>query len=323
MQKIKTKIVAKNVGANCVRPNFEGKTQKGITLIALVITIIVMLILVGITISVSLNGGLFTTAKEATDETQIAQEKEQLLMAALSTLNENGKVDIGKLDSSLPEGFTGSNGEYASKTGNVFKVSENGSITLEGERGEEEPDTPVTPPATPTISLNPKTITGEIESGTTEEIGTITATVSNVTGNLQWNITPTNSGLELIDTDNANVKKIKASKAVENATITVSYGTTSDTCSVTVTEKEVIQGEQLAGTWVFNSKIVPISTVSSSYYLDYTVIGWTRCDRIDFDIDDDFGCWSMCFMYYDDDEGWVGDINYGEGPIMATQRMVV
>ena len=122
------------------------KKQKGITLIALVITIIVMLVLVGVTISVSLNGGLFTTAKEATDETQIAQEKEQLLMAAMGALGENGKVDIGKLDSSLPEGFTGSNGEYTSnETGNVFKVSENGSITLSGEPSVEQPEIPITP----------------------------------------------------------------------------------------------------------------------------------------------------------------------------------
>ena len=130
------------------------KNQKGITLIALVITIIVMLILVGVTISVSLNGGLFTTAKEAKNETQIAQEKEQLLMAAMGALGENGKVDIGKLDSSLPEVFTGSNGEYTSKTGNIFKVSENGSVTLEGEpSGEEQPDTPDTPVTPPTTQI--------------------------------------------------------------------------------------------------------------------------------------------------------------------------
>ena len=214
------------------------KNQKGITLIALVITIVVMLILVGVTISVSLNGGLFSTAKEATDETQIAKEREELLIAALGTLNKNGKVDISKLDSSLPEGFTGSNGQYTSKNGNVFTVTEDGTITLVGEGSEEQPETPVTPPATATITITPETITGEIESGTAEEVGTITATVSNVDGDLVWSITPTDSGLELVDTDNTNVKKITASKAVENATITVSYGTVSDTCTVTVTEKE-------------------------------------------------------------------------------------
>ena len=42
------------------------KTQKGITLIALVITIIVMLILVAVTISMAINGGLFEKAGKAT-----------------------------------------------------------------------------------------------------------------------------------------------------------------------------------------------------------------------------------------------------------------
>ena len=46
------------------------KNQKGITLIALIITIIVMLILVAVTISVVLNGGLFEKAEdEDTDNT--------------------------------------------------------------------------------------------------------------------------------------------------------------------------------------------------------------------------------------------------------------
>ena len=109
------------------------KKQKGITLIALIITIIVMLILVGVSVTVTLNGGLFNTAKKAESETQISQEKEQLLMAALGALGENGKVDFNKLDNSLPEGFTGSNGIYTSKTGNILSVAENGSITLAGE----------------------------------------------------------------------------------------------------------------------------------------------------------------------------------------------
>ena len=43
----------------------KNKRNKGITLIALIITIIVMLILVGVTINVAMSGGLFTTAKEA------------------------------------------------------------------------------------------------------------------------------------------------------------------------------------------------------------------------------------------------------------------
>ena len=55
------------------------KTQKGITLIALVITIIVMLILVGVSVTVALNGGLFNTAKKAKTDTQGAISAEQKL----------------------------------------------------------------------------------------------------------------------------------------------------------------------------------------------------------------------------------------------------
>ena len=50
----------------------EFSTNKGITLIALVITIIVMLILVGVTISMAVNGGLFDYAGKASGQTKNA-----------------------------------------------------------------------------------------------------------------------------------------------------------------------------------------------------------------------------------------------------------
>ena len=53
--------------------------QKGITLVALVITIIVMLILVGVSVTVALNGGLFTTAEEAVNGTNQALTEENRL----------------------------------------------------------------------------------------------------------------------------------------------------------------------------------------------------------------------------------------------------
>ena len=57
----------------------DFNTNKGITLIALVITIIVMLILVGVTISMAVNGGLFDYAGKATGETKNALNAEQEL----------------------------------------------------------------------------------------------------------------------------------------------------------------------------------------------------------------------------------------------------
>ena len=46
--------------------------KNGITLIALVITIIVMLILVGVTINMAINGGLFSYAGNAAHDTELA-----------------------------------------------------------------------------------------------------------------------------------------------------------------------------------------------------------------------------------------------------------
>ena len=57
------------------------KKNKGITLVALVITIIILLILAGITISSLTNTGLFGRAKEAKEKTQEAEKNQQGTLA--------------------------------------------------------------------------------------------------------------------------------------------------------------------------------------------------------------------------------------------------
>ena len=108
------------------------KNQKGITLIALVITIIVMLILVGVSVTVALNGGLFTTAKTAAEGTKVATEKERLLEITLGTLDNKGKVDRNKLNTALngTEFTPNADGTYTStKTEIKYEISERGSVT--------------------------------------------------------------------------------------------------------------------------------------------------------------------------------------------------
>ena len=63
------------------------KQQKGITLVALVITIIVMLILVAVSVTVALKGGLFTTAKSATSSTNAERGKETNLSDGKANIN--------------------------------------------------------------------------------------------------------------------------------------------------------------------------------------------------------------------------------------------
>lgn len=75
--------------------------NKGITLIALIITIIVMLILVGVTVNVALNGGLFSTAKRAASGMQMAQirEKAEVVKATLiAEAQSNNSIIVSKTE---------------------------------------------------------------------------------------------------------------------------------------------------------------------------------------------------------------------------------
>ncbi len=108
----KIKLNAKPVGATSSRPNFEEITlknnPKGITLIALIITIIVMLVLVGVTINVALNGGLFEKGEKAAYQTNIATIKEMLALKKAEILADNNgrtpdKYNIGIGDIGLSQ----------------------------------------------------------------------------------------------------------------------------------------------------------------------------------------------------------------------------
>lgn len=102
------------------------KREKGITLIALIITIIVMLILVGVTINLALNGGLFNKAEEATAKTKITQIQEALTIKRGEVLADyKGKApdDYGiTLDSlNLPE-------QLKTEYGNKLIISADGKL---------------------------------------------------------------------------------------------------------------------------------------------------------------------------------------------------
>ena len=80
------------------------QTEKGITLLVLVITIIVLLILAGITAG-ALTGenGIINNAKNAKEETEIANEKEIVEKATVEAMEENkyGNIEDDELQSEL------------------------------------------------------------------------------------------------------------------------------------------------------------------------------------------------------------------------------
>ena len=93
-----------------------------------------MLILVGVTVNVALNGGLFETANKAVKQTQKEADREILQAAVIAALNEQLKIEKAEaIKNNLPDGWevTGADGgpyTCTSPKGNKFIVKQNGEI---------------------------------------------------------------------------------------------------------------------------------------------------------------------------------------------------
>ena len=117
--------------------------ERGITLITLIITVIVLLILAGITVS-NLTGdnGIIKKAEEARNETEIAQGKEELQGKYMENyVNKLEKVTVDEFLEYLEEGIntkTENGKNYAEVEGKIYEIKEeNGQIQIEYiERGE-------------------------------------------------------------------------------------------------------------------------------------------------------------------------------------------
>ena len=73
--------------------------KKGITLIALVITIIVLLILAGVTIAtLTSENGILVRAREAREKTKQANAEEQVELAIQASIGTDGKINIEDLN---------------------------------------------------------------------------------------------------------------------------------------------------------------------------------------------------------------------------------
>ena len=120
------------------------KEQKGITLIALIITIIVMLILVAVTINMAVNGGLFAKAQTGADRTQAEADKELLMSIVLDSLDNQGNLVEGTLKTlATAQGFTTTDNAFPytfekQDTKNRFTVDAIGNVAYVGEGGEQQ-----------------------------------------------------------------------------------------------------------------------------------------------------------------------------------------
>ena len=105
------------------------KEKNGITLIALVITIVVLLILAGVTLNVIIgDNGILSKAKESKEKTEIAKYEEELGMCVLDLqIEESGNFNMNVLRSKFVEKV-----KENENTDDIEIVSEEGNATIEG-----------------------------------------------------------------------------------------------------------------------------------------------------------------------------------------------
>ena len=112
----------------------QKETQKGITLIALVITIIVLLILAGVSIAM-LTGqnGILTQAQNAKTTTENKSAEEKVKLAVMGARADDGTLTVGKLRTELANyGGTVEGDTFpvtATVDGKSFTVDANGNVS--------------------------------------------------------------------------------------------------------------------------------------------------------------------------------------------------
>ena len=149
------------------------KDTKGITLIALVITIIVLLILAGVSIAM-LTGqnGILTQAQNSktTTEYKSAEEKVKLAIMAARSQSETGALDADKLIAEITNNYGGT----ASKTDNGFPVN----ATVDGKDFKVDGDGNITGGTTPSPEPTDQEGKVTIEKGDGTKAGDIIAITS-------------------------------------------------------------------------------------------------------------------------------------------------
>ena len=198
----------------------QKRTERGITLIALVITIVVLLILAGVAIAMlrGENGILSKaeSAKEAT-ENKGAEEKVGLAISAARTKG-LGALTIANLREEVENNYGGT------VTGEEFPAT----VTIDGKAFSVTTDGGVT--STKGISINTSSLTLELQDGATVT-ETLTASLSDITGEITWsNSDDSKATISATTGESITV----TAKAVGSTTITATCGSYTATCKVTV-----------------------------------------------------------------------------------------
>ena len=115
------------------------KNNNGITVVALVITIIIMLILAGVTVKIATGGGIIDKTKNASNEFEIEQEKEKVKSGYLSyktakMVDDNAQLFVEDAQPPIGNATSGWTVTFT-KTNNEYKLTKDGKVTLTKQNG--------------------------------------------------------------------------------------------------------------------------------------------------------------------------------------------
>ena len=197
--------------------------QAGITLIALVVTIVVLLILAGVSVNALFgNSGIIEKAKESQSAMTKAEENDKISLALteweIVRVTEN-KTFVKFMKEKFGEDNVTEVNEneviVTMESGNRYRVTTDGTIT-----------------STKGISINKSKVTLKLKDGTTVT-ETLTATLSEITGEITWsNSDNTKATISATTGENITV----TAKAIGTTTITATCGDYIATCTITVTK---------------------------------------------------------------------------------------
>ena len=97
---------------NSQKVNLKLRDVKGITLVALIITIIILLILAGIAISSLSNSGLFSKTQDAVQKSKQADLEEQVKLAVMASLDNSGNLVKTELITNLGKSLEKASGDF-------------------------------------------------------------------------------------------------------------------------------------------------------------------------------------------------------------------
>ncbi len=303
------------------------KETKGITLIALVLTIIVLLILAGVTVA-TLTGdnGILSQAQNAKKVTEYSAAEEKVKVEVMGSYGTNGNLELSKLVENLGHVGTVTKATFPVEVtvdGKSFTISATGAVEKSGPR-------PTVTSVTVTLENGDEVPEEKVEEGTVLKIN-LTA---NIEGGTITSISPsvpyTTNGTEKSKTFTITGSADGESYSIEYTVQLSEYYVlpNPEAGKTTITKNRTLSGSTNTSKMTYKNPVIPqgfsaIDTTAAKWqYEDETTLdevkGWNNGLVIKDDLDNEF-VWVPCTTGTSDEVvTYSKNIDYPKDPGMAS-----